>query len=546
MSLYIGNLSSRVRKDELERLFRRFGNCTLQLKDGYGFAVYNFRSNAEKALRALRGRKICGQPTSVTWSNKQPRPLRRFPRGAQSFSMHRRRNFDRGNDHSLESNGQQDRPMSDHQLDDGVTRHKSVDMHEGGSMNHEYCRDPGEDFLDLGGDADMADNDRWGEKVDNFPNVDHVDNGLVFDRYEPDLDHVRIEEEENHRLTSREMIGRDRLSDAGFNGSDDPRYPSTCFKCGIPGHKMRDCPRKDSSRKRKSWRSDHGRQDEINQRSSRSKLLIRRKEPSRDRRKDSRGKMRREMEEETSKGHKGKKARRSVSSPLYSASVSNSFSSRSSSKSQRSNGRSINSMSWSRSSSPTSLSLSVSLGRPLPSPPNKTVEVPGEENLKLENPMVLVENEKTPLSIEEDHGKELCWDATDTRDISPENSSGMREHAGALEAECVPGAVEECSEPLPNACARNCLRISREELQRVLKHYGLEYSDEREGNLSVEDYFGSARLWPWEIVYYRRLKKGPVSTENYARRLAQNREHGITDRYIRGSSGWGESVQESA
>ncbi|KAF5750560.1 serine/arginine-rich splicing factor 4-like isoform X1 [Tripterygium wilfordii] len=85
--------------------------------------------------------------------------------------------------------------------------------------------------------------------------------------------------------------------------------------------------------------------------------------------------------------------------------------------------------------------------------------------------------------------------------------------------------------------------ISPEELNMVLKHYGLKGTNERERQLSVEDYNGSSRLWPWEIIYYRRLKKGPISTENYARRIAQNREFGITDKYIRSSSGWYEFGQ---
>lgn len=77
----------------------------------------------------------------------------------------------------------------------------------------------------------------------------------------------------------------------------------------------------------------------------------------------------------------------------------------------------------------------------------------------------------------------------------------------------------------------------------VLKHYGLEL-DENERNLPPQAYFGSARLWPWEIIYYRRLKKGPISIENYARRIAQNQEFGIVDKYVRSSSGWGELGQD--
>ncbi|KAJ4979899.1 hypothetical protein NE237_010679 [Protea cynaroides] len=72
-------------------------------------------------------------------------------------------------------------------------------------------------------------------------------------------------------------------------------------------------------------------------------------------------------------------------------------------------------------------------------------------------------------------------------------------------------------------------RISSEDMYMVLKHYGLALAEGRK-NLPTEVYFGSVRLWPWEIIYYRRLKKGPISTDNYARRVSQNREFGIVDK----------------
>jgi hypothetical protein len=59
----------------------------------------------------------------------------------------------------------------------------------------------------------------------------------------------------------------------------------------------------------------------------------------------------------------------------------------------------------------------------------------------------------------------------------------------------------------------------------------------------VEKYFGAARHWPWEIIYYRRLKKGPISTENYTKRLEQNKGFGTVDQYVRSSSGWWEQLE---
>lgn len=86
--------------------------------------------------------------------------------------------------------------------------------------------------------------------------------------------------------------------------------------------------------------------------------------------------------------------------------------------------------------------------------------------------------------------------------------------------------------------ASHSVRVSSEEICMVLKHYGLQYPKETKKDLPMEIYFGSARSWPWEIIYYRRLKKGPISAENYARRISQNEDFGIVDKYIRSTSGW--------
>ncbi|KAE8700884.1 Ubiquitin E2 variant 1D-4 [Hibiscus syriacus] len=85
MSLYIGHLSSPTRRHELEHVFERFGRCNVTLKDGYGFVVYDYPPNAQKALRALQGRNICGKPLTLTWSNKQPRPFKRISRADQTY-----------------------------------------------------------------------------------------------------------------------------------------------------------------------------------------------------------------------------------------------------------------------------------------------------------------------------------------------------------------------------------------------------------------------------------------------------------------------------
>lgn len=96
---------------------------------------------------------------------------------------------------------------------------------------------------------------------------------------------------------------------------------------------------------------------------------------------------------------------------------------------------------------------------------------------------------------------------------------------------------------------REGVSVSVEEMCVALRHFGAEIpgemEKEKEKHGSLESWFGSARLWPWEGIYYRRVKKGPISVENYERRVAQNREFGIVDRFVRSSSGWGEISQKN-
>ncbi|GAB4833281.1 hypothetical protein Ancab_031527 [Ancistrocladus abbreviatus] len=647
MSLYLGKLSSRIRKDELERVFRRFGRCTVQLKDGYGFAVYDLRLNAEKALRALKGRKICGEPISLTWSNKQPGPVQRFARGARSRQMRPRRKS-AGYDF-VDSNGHGDYRMSHQQLDDGVVKDNLTDIPDGGGrFNQAYSREEdhsqGEGLFNDGHDVErnLVGNDRWGEQDGNFSNDDdkwgeqdgnlsndnHIDSGLVFDRYEPDISHERREEDKYQQITycggsliweaSEDRVGRERVGDVAFNHSD-PRTEQTCFKCGIAGHKMRDCQQDDSLQRRELHYSDHRWDKETHSRTgggepvgpevkswgtlgsnrrhgssvthhgtdkdsasgkhgrSRRRASPAAKELSKDKRKDSGVKRQSERESDTFEEQHDKRTRRSKS------------------KSQSSMSRSANSKSRSRSSSPTSFSLSVSLGRPVLSPPNKAevnvndsfdnatsllskealVEekqhlevVSCEESSKSEETLAPVPNNSLLPSMEEDDVKMDCLQRdTDNNhrtlcggvllSSSPEKritagkvyTENLGEHPELQDFRAGVNNLLEAtkksdSEALPDSRVVSSLSIFPEEFHQVLKHYGLKCPEESKRDLSVEDYFGSARFWPWEIIYYRRLKKGPVSTENYARRLAQNREFGITDKYIRSSSGWGELIQD--
>ncbi|KAE9619574.1 putative RNA recognition motif domain-containing protein [Lupinus albus] len=112
MSLFIGKLSKHTRRDELECVFRMFGHCNVQLKNGgYGFAVFDFPADAAKALRELKGENICGNRLNLTWSSKQPtRNFQTLGRGGRN-SQHAR-NSDRSyRTRKVYFNGRRNRKM---------------------------------------------------------------------------------------------------------------------------------------------------------------------------------------------------------------------------------------------------------------------------------------------------------------------------------------------------------------------------------------------------------------------------------------------------
>ena len=260
---------------------------------------------------------------------------------------------------------------------------------------------------------------------------------------------------------------------------------------------------------------------------------------------------------------------RSVSSRAHSSSSK----SVSSSKSQNCRGKKLHLM---RSSSPTS--LSVSLNQSLPSSPNKiqfnskssstngaalesvdigsTMEL---ENLQSKDSDIAVNGQAAVSTtavdatvkdqhVQEDNNENL------TKPVIAENLSPRRvkweegfQHPRALMADDIPTEVQKPTLETHITPRSGCSTIiSTEEMCMVLNKSGLELLEGHEIKLTTDDFFGAARLWPWYIIYYRRLKKGPISIENYARRVAQNQEFSIVDKYIRSSSGWGEFSLEKS
>ncbi|KAH1228004.1 Serine/arginine-rich splicing factor 7 [Glycine max] len=674
MSLYIGNLSEHSRRDDLERVFRRFGHCNVQLKrNGYGFVVFDFPLDAEKALRALKGRNICGESLTLTWSSKQPSShFSRIPSGV------RRNAYELGHARNAERVGYARRRMGTNgRSNQKMGRGKSVEM---AGEERGYCRDDfkdyvGEkknyegDFPNEGGGVvpNKEENGGWGEPVHD-PLVDNGNgSGIEFDRYEPYQCPDRKHDNEDYHVGysggspaahSQENVSR-ALGEDTSNCSNGSKFQQNCFRCGDPGHKMRNCPKEHTSQRKYNSKivqqnnkidKKHKSEDEnkfesdslarlqssVEALSMRHQIDGRRlsgsrhhhaprrnesspvtRETDKHNKKEYGGKKRSRNEIELPKQSKAKISKQSVSSSLlsdYSASRfhSNSQSSKSLHRSSsHSRSRSVSSRSYSSSSKSqyckgkrlnsrrlsSSMPLCVSLNQTLSSSPNKiqlnskgssingtaleSVEhlvAQGQqigskmelENLQSKDTVIAVNGkaavyttvvddvEKGQFVQEDNHENHFFLKSsgrvTDLNEplvgnLSPpvEKETKGLEHSGAMMLDNISTEIEKpASETNVNLHSNLSTIVSTEEIRMVLNTYGLELPKDDENNLTIDAVFGCARLWPWHVVYYRRLKKGPISTENYARRVAQNQEFGIVDKYIRSSSGWGEFSLENA
>ncbi|CAN4089606.1 unnamed protein product [Withania somnifera] len=590
MSLHLGNLSSRIRGDELERIFQRFGWCTVRIKDKFGIVVYDYPKNAERALKTLRGKLICGEPIHLSWSNRQLRPCRNMHE-----ELNPMRQYERG---TLLQRfmliGRMGKRLSADLMDEAC--HKNMKDYE---EHHSLV----ENIPDHSGGVVvyLSENDRWQEQVINPMKENVLEDGLDFDRYEPDKadgpkgQNIFTHKDGSTSPSLRNPTQRARMKQIERitrNHSNDLKAQNACYNCGETGHSMRKCPqgiKRFESRTSRRLRAGQetvplkmikGRGEAIDSRNG-HRL---RGESSPSARATHRGGRNNHRENKRCWNEQGnfdmfhpKKDRVSKSpsnhsNKTVSQSRSTSRSVRSPTSSSQSGSTTLhnksksfkrNTMSMSSSPKSSSSTGKVQIDQKdsfenAGDPQSKRVLFEGEplENSAARLDASELENVTIELkeNVEDDH---FC--RRDAIDIGRDSCQGKFFNTTGsdicdLKACCAsPKSLKTRAQNRNSGLtvserlhATDLTSLSSEEVYRVLKHYGLENQDKRENEWPAETYFGCSRLWPWEIIYYRRLTKGLISTKNYSRRLEQNKKFGMVDKFVRSSSGWGELKGENS
>lgn len=569
MSLHIGRLSRDVRQGYLEHLFEKFGHCTVKLKNGYGFAVYDANDDAARAMRALHGKYVCGERITVHWSKQQPRFSQSFRRSSRFVeSSHGRTSIDGvDNFRFRDSLARKNHPTShgqSHNPDDAPEKKSDEIAEVLKDAGENICEDPGEMKRDEGGtsDANAIEHDRWGETGKGNPGGDGDD----FDRYEPYHGYGRQEETEKAvKASSYDSHDRRRSSEKWQEHPvehsdlkhDKPKSAPSCYNCSTAGHIARNCPQ-ETDGKFKAWTG------RLSLREKQELRLRRFRSPSRrrpefhvdpmiqthhrvpDGRKpfsDRTGRAPRlsnvsrenrrhtphsdNMPRAPKEAHKRSRSKRyresSLSSDRRTSLHSRSRSSRSHSRAPSPSHSAHSSSKSSQPTQPEGLRLRSGLNSEVP------ITSFMFDTLSNGEPLVPGKDAKVSGYTETNLDKNLVVD-----DIVANEVQGQKTNLEDT------SSVKSNQENLAKNGRSNSLKLTTNEVVSALKCYGMEARDIDLLNQPVEKYFGAARLWPWEIIYYRQRKKGPISTENYAKRLEQNKEYGIVDQYVRSSSGWWE------
>ncbi|KAL5207670.1 hypothetical protein ABZP36_032105 [Zizania latifolia] len=619
MSLHVGRLAPDVRQEYLEHLFQRFGNCTVKVKDGYGFAVFDSNDDASRAMLALRGKYVCGERITVNWSKQQPRFSKDLRSSRIIESSYRRTSRD-GDFRFRDSLAQKNHPASHdqgHSPDDAPEK-KSDDVVE---VLTDVKETIGEDLVEMKrnedgtSDANAIEHDRWNETGKGNPDGDGDD----FDNYEPYHGYIRQEEKEKVvRASSHETCHH-----IPFDlNHDKSKSPPACYNCGAAGHIARDCSWETDGRFR-AWRdvlslrekrdlrlrrfgsplrrppefhvdpvaqTHHTIQDGRKQFSDRTRWPHRLSNVSREDKRDTprsegipqapkysrkRVRSKRSRDSSLSSDRTTSYSRtRSSHSCSHSHSCSRahspSHSAHSSSKSsQPTQPEGLRSMAISNVSYPSPLLVSVSPQHNSPSAAeSKKLDVLANSHLEgnldfkrtglkhmhdykqdIKNSRLNGEAPVIPFKLKirgngespvSDQDANVAGYTETNMDKNLVHSSANGVQGQKTNSED-PSSVKSNKDVLAKTGRSNSLKLATNEVVCALKHYGMEAHNTDLLNQPVEKYFGAARLWPWEVIYFRRLKKGPISTENYAKRLEQNKEYGIVDQYVRSSSGWWES-----
>ncbi|KAL3646906.1 hypothetical protein CASFOL_009450 [Castilleja foliolosa] len=514
MSLFIGNLSTRSRPDVLEhalqRVFRRFGTCNIRLKEKYGFVDYDYPASAEKALKTLQGTRICGAPINLSWSKQQSTAPQSFSQGVKSYEPSRR-NFYPVRQNADLSVGPTNR--RDYETSPKNPHFEARKLSSSILVNKSNCHRPFDrNVYDRKNDS--VDN-RWGEQVVDPTNGKYTENVDFDDRYKPHHHQSDSKREPDKRRHISPLAGHHAIRS---RSRESEKVAATSRKRQKRHYESRDINHLEGANKGPSPSLVHSDYTSSSSR-SRSRML------------------------------------RSFSrSPSVHSKKTSQFSSLSKSKSGHSGTKTSSSRSTSRSKSPNSSLLpveqdskdyvenAVSVDHSKDKFEEESWAKSGTGTFKPENikPAVDTESEtKHSESESDDTKKDLSEndhiiDDVGLHGVEEKKDSDKEDFVGVH----VLGTKSDAS---TRSNASKSTRMSSEEMYMVLQHYGLQLPDKNEKDMPVETYFGSARLWPWEMVYYRRLKKGSISTENYSRRVAQNQEFGIVDKFIRSSSGWGEN-----